>query len=425
MKASERLYLLRYFVGLILIGTILLSMPFAWSQEGSIRVLDAAFTATSAVCVTGLIVVDTALFSLFGKIVIVLLIQFGGLGIITFSILMISGSAKKGSLKQAQNIQKFFLLKTLSDPKKIVQSIVALTLFFEVLGALFLLPVFWNDPQAIFTSIFHSVSAFCNAGFSTFSNSLESFRYQLYPQAIISVLIITGGLGFIVHIDLAQRALKHTTRLSLHTKIVLIMTVGLILSGWLAYMVLGVGPWYTALFQSITTRTAGFNTIPQGDLGTSGEFFTSLLMFIGGAPGSIAGGIKVTTFAIILAVFALGFSGDRRIHIMDRAIPSRIFEQSINIFIKALGFILIMIMILAKLEPQFNFADIWFECFSAFGTVGLSTGITPMLRDASKIVIMLTMFTGRVGILVVVIPLLQRTHDDIEIRVPEEEILVG
>ncbi len=400
-------------------------MPFAWSLPGSIRILDAAFTATSAVCVTGLIVVDTAQFTLFGKIVLLLLIQFGGLGIITFSILMVSGSVKGGSLKQAQNIQKFFLLRTLSDPTKIVRSIVLLTILFEAIGAIFLLPVFWSEPNALFNSIFHAISAFCNAGFSTFSDSLESLRYMIYPQLILGLLIILGGLGFIVHIDLAQRALKKTTRLSLHTKIVLIMTAGLIISGWLMYMFFGVGPWYTALFQSITTRTAGFNSIPQGDLSSSAKFFTCMMMFVGGAPGSIAGGIKVTTFAVVFAVFILGFSHDRRIHIMGRAIPPSVFEQSISIFIKAFGFILIMIMFLSYLEPNIRFEDICYEAFSAFGTVGLSTGITPMLRDASKLVIMLIMFTGRLGILVIVIPLFQRSHDDMVIRVPEEEILVG
>ncbi len=430
----ERIILFAYFLGLIALGTVLLLLPFSWRSPGSVGFIDALFTSVSAVCVTGLITVDTANYTLFGQIVILLLIQFGGLGIITFTTIFLLQPLRKISLRNAQVVQKFSLNSVAYNPKDIIYHIIRFTVAIEMIGFLLMLPVFFSSgvKNPLFAGLFHAISAFCNAGFSTFSTGLEGFRGNYFLLTIVMTLIVLGGLGFLVLIDLRQyfffnklkRDHKRRRGLSLHSKIVIVGSFALILVGTFTYYWSGSGfNFMDALFQSVTTRTAGFNTVPQSEISDFATVATYPLMFIGGSSGSTAGGIKVTTFFLALLAVFKGFNQKHQLQIFGRSIPISTMHQALLLTIKTLTFAFCTILALTLVEKNFGLKDIVFEALSAMGTVGLTQGVTPLLSSWGKIIIMITMFVGRVGLVSMV--MIPQAPKERSVYYPEEEVMIG
>jgi trk system potassium uptake protein TrkH len=396
------------------------------------------FTAVSAVCVTGLATVGTNEFSRFGQIIILILIQAGGLGIITFSTIYLALPGSRVSLKNSKIIREYFLMDSDITPKDIVKSIITVTFLTEFLGMVLLFIAFDKEgiQHPLFTSLFHSISAFCNAGFSLFPDSLESFRNNWLVNISIALLIIIGGIGFMVISDINQFLKGKKRRLRFHSKLMLIASVSLIFIGALIY---GILEWngilsglnttekiLPILFQSITTRTAGFNSVPQGDLSSVSKFFTLLLMFIGGGSGSTAGGIKVSTAFILFIILYQGVDDSGEIRLFNRRLSADNLTRAALFFVKAVFIVFLSIMFLIYFESDKGFSqlDIIFECFSALGTVGLSTGLTSSLSNAGKLVIIATMFAGRVGLFALIMPMNVKSKDRF-IDYPKGEVLIG
>lgn len=400
----------------ILIGTILLKLPWATSKDTSF--INALFTAASATCVTGLIVQDTGSdFTLFGQMVILILIQLGGLGIMTGAAFIFLFFKRGIGIRTEAGLKTILEEEYISEVRSAIKFIIKSTLLLETIGAILLF--FWwqgnfsNTGQLAFNSLFHSISAFCNAGFSLFRNNLENFRGDIFINILFSSLIILGGIGFLVLRDIYQKIIscvkkltlpaQQKTKFTLHSKIVLISTLCLILIGaFLFYiferesltflsereMVL------TSFFQSITARTAGFNTLNIGELSHSTLLLLIFLMFVGGAPASTAGGIKVVSLLLIFLAIASFFKKQEEVVIFGRTIPRIQFR---NVFILVSIYLLFCLAISITLLyiEKWEFEKILFETFSAMGTVGLSTGITPHLSNLGKILITITMFVGR------------------------------
>lgn len=438
---SDAVYLLSFFLLVILAGAVLLHLPAAWSGIPALPerlpFIDALFTATSAVCVTGLTTVDTSVFTRFGKVVIVLLIQVGGLGIISFTSLMLIIPGRRLPFRRLRTIRSFSVEGIESDPFRIVRSIVLSTFVIEGLGTLALFGLFSREgvPDSLFTAVFHSVSAFCNAGFSTFPDNLEGFKGHPALLGTISILIVTGGIGFIVLQDLALRILGGRRYLSYHTKLMLSLTAVLILAGAAAFWFLEAENTFrgmstldraaNSLFQSITPRTAGFNAVHQADLRQPSKFITILLMFIGGAPGSIAGGIKVATAYIVLVVMLKKANERGEINSFRRRLSPETINAAVVYFIKASFLLILAAGILSVVEggKGADFGHIAFEVTSAFGTVGLSLDFTPGLSIPGKLVIIGTMYIGRVGLLAFLF--LGGATRVKKFVYPEAEILIG
>ncbi|MBN1901040.1 hypothetical protein JW926_06915 [Candidatus Sumerlaeota bacterium] len=439
------------FAGAILVGAFLLSLPIS-AAKLPLAPEDALFTATSAVCVTGLIVVDTERdLSFFGQLVVMILIQLGGLGIMTFStffVLMLRRSYMSHS-----NV--ILLRDTLSseapDLRKLLFAVFKVTIMFELWGML-LLYLSWKDvipgERIWWDCLFHSVSAFCNAGFSTFSENLSRYRQIHAGCLVIMALIMLGGFGFSVLDSLLYRKayLKLGIRtLPLQTKVVLATSGILILTGALFFWAVDGGHslvkddffsgGFHALFQSVTSRTAGFNTVDFAAASHLGLVLIMGLMFIGGSPGSTAGGIKTTTAAIVFATIRshLKSPGKPDVEIFRRRVPPETVSRAFIILVLSLLAVLIVAVSLfitersrinawpAGQEPVLR---IFFETISAFGTVGLSTGITPFLSRIGKLIITLTMFVGRLGPLTIVLALVEMKQPT-KYRYPEEKMMVG
>ncbi len=385
----------------ILIGTVFLKLPLATTNN--ISFLDALFTATSATCVTGLIVRDTgAGFTLFGQIIILFLIQLGGLGIMTgaaFAFLIF----KKIGIKAGAGFKTILEEEYVSEVKKTIKFIILSTFILEAIGAILLFFIFGDG----FNSIFHSIAAFCNAGFSLFKNNLENFRGDIFVNVIFSYLIILGGIGFLVIEDFYKKITsffkRQKAKFSLHSKIVLISTIFLILFGATLFyffekenlnflsqkeLVL------ISFFQSITARTAGFNTVDIGKLSSPTLFLLIFLMFIGAAPGGTGGGVKVVSLALIFLSIISFLKRKEEVVVFGRTIPKIKFRNVFILVLIYLSFCLVISILMLYTEKG-DFEGILFEVFSATGTVGLSTGITPHLTDIGKILITLSMFIGR------------------------------
>ena len=439
---TERAIILTYFFSVIAAGTLLLSLPSSWSGTVPLKPVDALFTSVSAVCVTGLITVDTALFSGFGQTVILLLIQFGGLGIISFSSLYLVIPSKGLSLKGSRLVKEYYLDAVEYEPEYIIRQIIIFTFAIETAGMLLLYPVFKKAGTAspLFTALFHSVSAFCNAGFSTFSNSLESFKNNSVLNLTVIFLIISGGLGFVLIRDILKTSASGKKHLAIHTKIVLLVTVFLILTTSVFFFFAESRSILEgrntkekiliSLFQSVSPRTAGFNTIPLNDLSLPSKLIILPLMFIGAAPGSTAGGIKVTTFFIIALALFKKMDRNKNISIFRRNIKSETIFRAFIFVLKASAILFMFIMLLSLSEYfmaeniKMTLMDIVFECFSAFGTVGLSLGITSSLTVAGKLIIIAAMLTGRFGLLIIAMDIFKTGHMD-KVDYPEEEVLIG
>jgi len=431
------------FIGLITAGTVLLLLP--WSTIEGISVIDALFTSTSAVCVTGLIVLDTASdFTFFGQSVILMLIQFGGFGIMTFSIAIFSFFGSGFSIKWRFTFGSIYNNLQTIPVGAILKRIIIYTLTIETIIAAILFTRFikhFDFKTALWHSIFHSISAFCNAGFSTFSNSLMDFKSDPIVNLTIMGAVISGGLGFIVLTEIisTEKRKKERTfkKFSLHSKIVLFTTFILIITGAILILALewshsiNKDPFSTKLlisfFQSITCRTAGFNTVEISALRESTLTVMMLLMFIGGSPGSMAGGIKVTTFAVISGVILAKFKKKNEIVFWHRRISDELITKSTTLVILSFTVIYISTIILLSLHSfdlHNSFLSVLFEVISAFSTVGLSNGITSSIPDDGKILISLIMFTGRIGLLAI-ITAITADNKSTPYVTAEENIMIG
>lgn len=398
----------------ILAGTLLLLFPFS-TKSGQISVIDALFTSTSSVCVTGLVVQDTpTYFSPAGQVVLLILFQLGGLGIMTFSTLFLVAAGKKISIKDRIVIQEGFHYAAPKDFKSLIKDIFYFTLIIELVGTFLLFFRFLKDyswPKALYYSFFHAVSAFCNAGFSLFSDSFVSYKEDFLVNITLISLIILGGLGFLVlhegkifFMSLAKRKRIH---LSLHTKLVLSLTSILIVFSFIIFLLIEAnltfetetakGKILASLFQVVTPRTAGFNTINLSFLSSAAVFLLILLMFIGASPGSTGGGIKTSTTGVIYAFLKSRITARESVSIYHRTLPPPLVTRAFTLISLGLTVIFLSSFILFLSEPGAHMKEVLFEVFSAFSTVGLSLGITPKLSALGKLVIVLTMYVGRMG----------------------------
>ncbi len=435
------------FVLLIVIGWALLTLPMAHAHE-PFSALDALFTATSAVCVTGLIVVDTGTdLSPFGQIVVLILIQLGGLGIMTFAALGMQVLGRSLSFRYSASLHDvFYQAESAASLHSDLKWIVGLTLGFEALGALLLYPGFHATPGGhapAFAAVFHAISAFCNAGFSLQTDSLTAYRGSALVMLTIMSLTVVGGLGHTTLIESLRRARDRLFRRSvpyrawsLNSKIVLTTSAALLAAGFVLLLVIGMGPTDTprarfhvldALFQSVIARTAGFNTVDIATVPVAAQLILIMLMFIGGSPGSCAGGVKTTTFALSIAYVRTRLMGRQDVTLFRRRVAQRTVARMVVLVTLALAWNAFGCTLLALTEmhehSHIALNDVLFEQISAFATVGLSTGITAQLSAAGKLWITLTMFVGRVGpltaALVVLAPRSQAT------RYPEAHLMVG
>ncbi|MEW5900897.1 MAG: TrkH family potassium uptake protein, partial [Acidobacteriota bacterium] len=373
------------------------------------------FTSASAVCVTGLVVVDTATyFTLAGKIVILLLIQLGGLGVMTFSTMVLLASGRSISISDRILVQEGFHPGSPRDFKTLIKSIFFFTLIIEGTGFALLFLRFLQSqpwPKALFSGLFHGVSAFCNAGFSVFSDNLMGFRGDVLVNLTVAFLIVFGGLGFLV-IQEAVRAISRLIRgvkvkLSLHSKLVLTTTFALIFGSFFIFLALERNgalkdfSWkekiLTSFFQVVTPRTAGFNTINLTTLGTAAVLLLILLMFIGASPGSTGGGVKTSTFGVTLAFIRSKLAARDSVHMFYSTLPQDNVIKAFTIMALALSLIFVSGFVVLINQPGMLMKEVFFEVFSGFGTVGLSLGITSGLSTLSKAMIVLTMYAGRIG----------------------------
>ncbi len=432
------------FLGAIFLGTFLLSLPFSTYQ--GISIIDALFTATSAVCVTGLSVQDTGTyFTFFGQCVILFLIQIGGLGILTFAAFFIG--ILKGSLgfKERYWLEESLTQEYISDFRKFLHQMLLFVFLTELSGAFLLFWVFNSDfsvAKSCFLGIFHSISAFCNAGFSLFPNSLESYKGSIPLNLIIMFLIVSGGLGFVVVNDIKALLARTKRDISFHSKIVLSTTLFLLIAGFLGFFFLEYScslkdmafqdKLLVSCFQSVTSRTAGFNTISFVALSEACLLLIMFLMFIGGSPGSMAGGIKTTSFALTITLLFSRLTGREKPEIFHKSVSQSAVDRIVILILGSLFIVAsctFLLLITEKDTAYFKdspcaFLAILFESVSAFGTVGLSIGITPFLTAIGKFIISFLMFIGRIGPLTLAVWMIE-SKQQLNYEYPEEEIMIG
>lgn len=436
------------FLVIDIIGSVMLYLPISHTTQ-PISLVDAVFTSTSALCVTGLTVLDTAKsFSTFGQMVILTLIQVGGLGVMTFSVFLFLSVGRGISVRGRWLMQETFTPAPIRDIHTLIKSIFLFTFLVEGAASILLALCFWKDypfPTALYHGFFHSISAFCNAGFSTFSNNLMNYTGHAGVNLTICANIIIGGLGFPVIYELYQRTKGRSERraLSLHTRMVIVTTGILILTGTLLFWtfeannVLAHRPFYEkcliSVFQSITPRTAGFNTVDTGSLTDSCLYIIILLMFIGASPGSTGGGIKTSTLAVLTALVWNKLRGRPYVHAFNRTIPSEVVMRSISLYMLSVFTVLTihMLMLFSEMACPTShpargcFLTYLFETISAFGTVGLSMGVTPYLNSLNKLILSALMFMGRVGILTFAYVIVRRERPEFEFRYSEEKVMIG
>lgn len=428
------------FAGIILIGTLLLSLPAASRDGASLPFIDALFTSASATCVTGLVVHDTyTQFSLFGQIVILCLIQIGGLGFMTVATLFLMMARRKIGLAERGVLTESVSAFQIGGIVRLIRRIIICTAIVEGTGAILLAIRFCPQmgvATGVYYAIFHSISAFCNAGFDLMGRfapytSLIPYQSDVLVNLTIMTLIVIGGLGFVVWDDIMEHKLRYV-RYKLHTKIVLLSTAFLIIGGAILFYAMEQGNVLAAmhpidkllasLFQSITPRTAGFNTVDTAALTEGGTVLSMLLMLIGASPGSTGGGIKTTTIMVILLATISYIRNTDDINIFHRRLENNTIKRAycsttIYIMLSILG---IFLLITTQGLPA---KDAAFETLSALGTVGLSTGITRELDTLSRMVIILLMYSGRVGSLTLLMAVMMGTKS--KLRNPEEKIIIG
>ena len=429
------------FAALILIGTFLLALPISSRDGNWTEPLGALFTATSSTCVTGLVVFDTYThWSSFGQAVILILIQIGGLGFMTVVSMVSIFLKRRIGLRERRLLMQSAGTMRLAGIVEIVRRVLFGTFMFEGAGALILATRFCPEMglwKGIWNAVFHSISAFCNAGFDLMGSrapfsSLTYYRDDITVNITVMLLIIIGGIGFFVWDDIREKRFNFK-KYEIHTKVVLITSAALILlpavlffifefNGNLADLTFG-KKWLASLFMSVTTRTAGMNTISIADLSESGKILTSVLMLIGGSPGSTAGGIKTTTVAVLLLGMIATARGNRSICIFKRRLDDSLWRQASSIFAIYIIVVISALLLLGAAEPL-PLQDILLEVTSAAGTVGLSTGITPTLSAISKITLILLMFGGRVGCLSLVLVFAEK-RQNVPLDMPVDKIMIG
>lgn len=425
------------FGGLILIGGILLNLPLASQNGASIGIINAIFTSASAVCVTGLVVVNTAKhWSLFGQVIIILLIQVGGLGLMTMATLVAMLMGKKITLKERLVIKEQLNQDSISGLVRLVKYIILSTLLIETMGAVFLATKFipkYGMGKGLWFSVFHSISAFCNAGFDIIGDSMVSFVGDTTISLTICSLVIIGGLGFSVYSDILHR--RSFSRLQLHSKLVIVISLALVFSGMLLILLVernnpqtlaemsGKEKLLASLFQSVVVRTAGFNSVNISKLYDTTSFILIILMFIGGSPGSTAGGIKTTTFGTLILTTIGIVKGNRDVGVFNRRLNQEVINKSVAIISIGLSLVLIISLILTLTEQE-DFLNILFETTSSLATVGLTRGLTPNLSNGGKILIVVAMYLGRLGPLTMAFAFSRRTKQALY-KYSEGNIIVG
>lgn len=434
------------FMAVILAGTILLMMPFSTSNGTWNDPIVALFTSTSAVCVTGLAVVDTGTdFSFWGQLFILMLAQIGGLGYMTTTTFLILLIGRRFDLRQKVAIQQALDRPGMSGSTQIIRSIIATTMIFEITGILLLLPAFVKDfgwNQGLWLAIFHSVNAWNNAGFSLFKDSLIGYQTSALVVFTITGLIIFGGIGYQVILDiylwLRDRFLKKPNAIvfSLDFKVATSTTLILLILGTIAFFCIEIRNPQTfgnfslsdqlllAWFQSVTPRTAGFNTIDIGKMTDAGLFITIALMFIGASPGGTGGGIKTTTLRVLTSCTKAILQGKEEVLLYDRKIAISLILKAVGVVVGSLSTVIGATILISLTDPKLEFIQILFEVVSAFATVGLSTGITAGVSTAAKLILIITMYIGRVGVLLLMSAILGDPRPS-RVHYPEENLLVG
>lgn len=445
LKIAPTQMIVSGFAVIIFLGALLLNLPIAARNGQPIGFINAIFTATSSVCVTGLVVVDTGTYwTVFGQAVILLLIQIGGLGFMTMSTLLALLLGRKITLKERLLIQESLNRFDLEGLVRLTKNIIITTFSIEIIGAIFFSFVFIPDygiKKGIAFGVFHSISAFCNAGFDLIGGYRSFTPYVNNPLININamLLIVTGGLGFSVWMDIYKSIKERSFRnISLHGKVVLTTTIILITAGALSLFVLEVnnpatlknlpfsGKILASLFHSVTPRTAGFNTLDTASLSLPTKFMTIIFMFIGGSPGSTAGGIKTATAAILFLTILTVIRGKEDPEVYERHLPKYQVYRAMAVVAISLSLVILVTMVLSITERGVDFMTLMFEATSAFGTVGLSLGLTPYLSVLGRAVISITMFAGRVGPLTLVLALAQRaSRNKGNVKYPEDRIIVG
>lgn len=444
IKRSPTRLIVLSFAAVIFVGAFLLSLPIAHNNNEWLNFSDALFTSTSATCVTGLIVVDTAVyFNGFGQFVIMLLIQIGGLGVMTGTTLVFIVMGHKLSLKNKLIIQESLSDAPMSRTVSLVKKIIIYTLIIETIGALVLMCSFIPDYGAIgiWISIFISVSAFCNAGFDILGKfdgefaSLTAHAGDIFVLLPIMLLIIIGGIGFLVMANIAEKRRKR--RLSTHTKLVLLVTGILIVVGWIVFAAAewnrslsGLSVWgklVSSLFQSVTPRTAGFNSIDQAALTPVSYIMTVLLMFIGASPASTGGGIKTTTLALLLLTTFSTLRGRHEVNLGRSSVSDLTIRKVITVIFIATATVTIATASIALIEATkgIGLKSIIFETVSAFSTVGLSMGITRELSAWSTLILGIVMFIGRVGTLTIGASIVKSHKNQNALKYSDAKVLVG
>lgn len=443
------------FLAVIIIGAIVLSLPFSNKKEAA-SFLDNLFVATSAVCVTGLsplTVVDQ--YNLFGQTVLIILVQIGGLGFLTFLYLFLFLARQRITLSRKLVFTEALNQNSLSMLPRLLKTIFIYTVSIETIGLIFFSMFFiprLGALKGLYYGIWHSISAFCNAGFDLYgSTSLIAYNTNPIINFIVPFEIIMGGLGFIVVLDIHDKYIKEKRRSSsfswrhlfgsfaLHTKIVLMMTVSLVFIGTLLFLIMEfnnpltigkmnfVDKLVVSFFQSVTTRTAGFSTVDMYSLNRVTKILMCSLMFIGGSPASTAGGIKTVTFALVLLLMRTTYRGIEETTVFQRRIKKRTLVRAFSIFFLGLMLCIISSSIMLITEPKQDYLNILMEVFSAFGTVGLSASVTPALSIVGKCVDIILMYAGRIGPISLMILFTKRSHDKNtkEFKYPDEDVLVG
>ncbi|HBL11296.1 MAG TPA: ATPase [Cyanobacteria bacterium UBA11162] len=434
------------FLAVITVGTILLMMPFSTSNGTWNDPIVALFTATSAVCVTGLGVEDTGTyFSGLGQFFVVALVQIGGLGYMTTTTFLILLVGRRFDLRHKMAIQQALDRPGLQESAQMIRSIIATTLIFEITGVFLLLLVFVPDygvDQGLWLAIFHSINSWNNAGFSLFSDNFIGYQSSVLLNLVVSGLIILGGIGYQVifemYLWLRDRLINKREKiiLSLNFKVATSTTLFLLIIGTIAFFCVEIRNPETfgnlsfrdqlmaAWFQSVTPRTAGFNTIDIGKMTTTGLFLTIAFMFIGASPGGTGGGIKTTTLRVLASCTRAILQGKEEVYLFEREIAITIVLKAVGVLVGSISTVIISTILISLTDPQFDFIQIVFEVVSAFATVGLSTGITAKLSALAKLVLIATMYIGRVGVLLFMAAVLGDPRPS-GVHYPEENLLVG
>lgn len=429
------------FAVIIFIGSVLLSMPFASQSGKSVGFINALFTATSATCVTGLVVVNTAAhWTVFGKVVIIILIQIGGLGVMTMTAMISFFIGKRISLKTRVLIMEERNADELQGVVRLTKNILIYTFLVEMSGAILFSLVFIKDyglVKGVGYSIFHAISSFCNAGFDLIGNSMVNYVDNPIITLAVCGLIVIGGIGYFVFWDIY--ASKNFHMLTLHSKLVLIITAVLLVGGSVAMYALEhdnpgtmgnldmSGKINASIFQAVNPRTAGYNSVPLENLRMATVAITVVLMFIGGSPASTAGGIKTTTFGVLIVSFYNMFKGKRDFEVFERRITPDTTLKASAILMISLILVLLVSIILSVTEEAtgYDYLDILYETVSAFATVGLTRGLTPFLSNAGKIILSILMFIGRVGPMTVAYAFLKQNKNIGNYTYPEGKIIIG